>query len=278
MSLGFFCRLIARPDADDPPPARSDWEYPGIQGYYLNEVSSQDSANYLLFLQALRAALPNAEISGAVQVWPFAGANVSLSPISSPPTLSSYVQSQGLTESNPVVQSKPMSDVSAFAAVMDSVTLMVYDIWGSSASPGPNAPLRDGCGDSSQPLANAYAAVNSWVNAGFPANKLILGVAAYGYISQSTATSLVHRRGLPEGNHRRSRANRRQSVTLLNANGQADDGQINFSEIVRQGALTYDQGSKKYVGAGGFTRFWDACSSTVRFFSSSSLLSISTRH
>lgn len=38
------------------------------------------------------------------------------------------------------------------------------------------------------------SAVAKWTAAGMPASKIIMGVPAYGYISASTATSLVHKR------------------------------------------------------------------------------------
>ncbi len=79
-----------------------DWEYPGTQGAGNNMVSSDDSANFLLFLQLLRETLPStAVISACAQVWPFADSN-----------------------------GNPMSDVSGFAAVLDWVLVMNYDIWG----------------------------------------------------------------------------------------------------------------------------------------------------
>jgi chitinase len=48
----------------------------------------------------------------------------------------------------------------------------------ASSTPGANAPLSDGCSNSSQPLANAYAAISSWTSAGMPANQITLGVPA----------------------------------------------------------------------------------------------------
>jgi len=48
----------------------------------------------------------------------------------------------------------------------------------ASSTPGANAPLLDGCSNSSQPLANAYAAISSWTSAGMPANQITLGVPA----------------------------------------------------------------------------------------------------
>ena len=61
---------------------------------------------------------------------------------------------------------------------------------GASANPGPNAPLGNLCGTSRQPQASAQAALNQWKAAGFPANKMLLGLPLYGYVSKSTATHL----------------------------------------------------------------------------------------
>lgn len=71
-----------------------------------NIVSTSDSANYLWFLRALRAALPTGGvISTATQVWPFAGPD-----------------------------GNPMKDVSAFAEVIDWILVMNYDVWGCKSS------------------------------------------------------------------------------------------------------------------------------------------------
>ncbi|KAG9048594.1 hypothetical protein FS837_012449 [Tulasnella sp. UAMH 9824] len=193
-----------------------DWEYPGTSGNDGNIISSSDSANYLSFLKVLRATLPDgAVITAATQVWPFAGSNGS-----------------------------PLKDVSAFAQYFDWILLMNYDVWGSSSTPGPNAPLADGCRNSSQPLANAVAAVKSWTDAGMPASKLTLGVPSYAYISKSTATRLTGR----------------ASVTVKNDDGGTASGQVQFNSLISQGALQKKNGA--YTGAGGFTRYWDSCSST----------------
>ncbi|KAK4687144.1 chitinase, partial [Tremellales sp. Uapishka_1] len=213
-----------------------DWEYPGTTGADGNAVSTSDSANFLKFLTELRAALPTgAIITTATQVWPFAGANGS-----------------------------PMSDVSGFAKVIDWILIMNYDVWGSSSTPGANAPLSDACGNSSQPLANAYAAVASWTSAGMPANQITLGVPAYGYLQKSSATGLKDRRSLTSPPGRK-----RSYVTVYNDNGGSTDGQVMFEELISQGALALDS-SGKYVGAGGFTREWDSCSSTPWLKSTSS--------
>ena len=208
-----------------------DWEYPGVQGAPGNAVSSDDSANFLNFLQILRWTLPSdALISLATQVWPFAGPD-----------------------------GNPMSDVSGFADIIDWILIMNYDIWGSSSTPGANAPLSDGCHNSSQPLANAYSAVASWTAAGMPANKITLGVPAYGYLQKSWATGLMDRRSLPP--HKLDLASR-GTVTVVNDNGGDSDGQVMFESLISQGALVSD-GNGGFEGAGGFFRVWDECSSTV---------------
>jgi chitinase len=74
--------------------ALCSWEYPGKQGIGCNAVSPQDSANFLSFLQELRAQPAGKHIilSAAVYITPFAGADGS-----------------------------PMTDVSAFSAVLDYI-------------------------------------------------------------------------------------------------------------------------------------------------------------
>ncbi|KZS97652.1 glycoside hydrolase [Sistotremastrum niveocremeum HHB9708] len=202
-----------------------DWEYPGENGASGNTQSPSDTANFLTFLQLLRTSLPpNAKISAAAQVWPFADSN-----------------------------GDPLKDASAFAKVLDWVLIMNYDIWGSSSNPGPNAPLSNACENSTQPLANAVSAVKSWTAANFPANQLLLGIPSYGYVSISSATHLVQR-GL-------THARATNPVTVLDDDGQDNGGQVQFASLISQGALQKDD-TGHYVGAGSFQRYWDECSST----------------
>jgi len=129
-----------------------DWEYPGKQGIGCNIMSTNDSANFLSFLQTLRSMSgSDLTISAAVSVTPFVGPD-----------------------------GNPLTDVSAFGQVLDYIEIMNYDIWtSSSSSVGPNAPLDDSCAPT--PKGSAMSAVKAWTNAKFPANKMILGVAAYGH-------------------------------------------------------------------------------------------------
>ncbi|KAF5390714.1 hypothetical protein D9757_002684 [Collybiopsis confluens] len=200
-----------------------DWEYPGRLGMQGNQVSSADSNNYLLFLQLLRSNLPpNIKLSAAVSQTPFAGND-----------------------------GQPMKDVSSFAQVLDWIVIMNYDVWQSSSSPGPNAPLSDNCHDSSQPEANAASAIKRWAAAGFPKSRQVLGSPFYGYLSDSSATTL------------RSR-DASASTRAISDDG-TRTGAIMFVSLVNQGILipsTSNNGQVNFVGARGFSRYWDACSST----------------
>ncbi|KAF8845828.1 glycoside hydrolase [Paxillus ammoniavirescens] len=195
-----------------------DWEYPGQLGDQGNLESSSDAANMLEFLKVLKAKLPNtAKISAAVQDTPFAGPD-----------------------------GRPMKDVSAFAQVLDFVTLMNYDTSETKQPAGPNAPLWDGCGNSSQPSQTAVAGYNAWTAAGFPASQLVLGVPAYGYVVDSSAERLS------------SRSSRKAVPD--------DSGQIQFESLISQGLLSQSSDGS-FVGAGGFTRDWDSCSATPYLYS-----------
>ncbi|KAI0089280.1 glycoside hydrolase family 18 protein [Irpex rosettiformis] len=139
-----------------------DWEYPNSAGAG-NPHSSSDSANLLTFLTSLRSALGSSKIiSAAVTHQPFLGSN-----------------------------GQPLTNVAAYAAQLSYINIMNYDVWGASSTPGPNAPLGNLCGTSKQPHASAEAAFSQWTSAGFPANKMLLGLPLYGYVSQSTKTTLT---------------------------------------------------------------------------------------
>ncbi|PIL37075.1 hypothetical protein GSI_00767 [Ganoderma sinense ZZ0214-1] len=230
-----------------------DWEYPGQRGEKGNSVSPSDSANFLEFFRLLRATLPpEAKITAATQTVPFAGPD-----------------------------GNPMRDLSDFARVLDWVLLMNYDIWGSSSEPGPNAPLSDACSNSSQPNANALAALRAWTAAGFAPSQLVLGVPSYGYLSRSSATHLQTRalrsapRVLDSGPDPASGSGlsalhmqiREKTHTLrewlvdvvsglmdgssnnkgnlvVNEDGGTDNGQVQFRELLKQGTLqAYDSTS-----------------------------------
>ncbi|GAA6026095.1 hypothetical protein JCM11491_003278 [Sporobolomyces phaffii] len=130
-----------------------DWEYPGVQGQGDNIVSPNDASNFLLFLQTLRN---------------LAGPDVRLQ-IDVPMT--------GIVGSN----GAPLSDMSGFAAVLDYVNIMTYDVTGPwSGFTGPNSPLYSTC----QPPGNKISiadAVTTYVKAGFQQNHITIGSPFYSY-------------------------------------------------------------------------------------------------
>ncbi|KAI0677694.1 glycoside hydrolase family 18 protein [Trametes maxima] len=147
-----------------------DWEYPAESGAG-NPHSTSDAANLLSFFQSLRSALGSSKIiSAAVTQLPWTGSNGS-----------------------------PLTDASAYASVMTYANIMNYDVFGASSNPGPNAPLGNLCGNSQLPQYSAQAALSQWTQAGFPASKLVLGLPLYGYVSQSTKTTLQHIARPPPG-------------------------------------------------------------------------------
>lgn len=137
-----------------------DWEYPNVQGLGCNTISSSDTANFLKFLQQLRASplLPKtAVLTAAVATQPFADAS-----------------------------GNPSKDVSGFAKVLDHIAIMNYDLWGSwTPTTGPNAPLNDTCvAKPAQSQGSAVSAFKAWNTAGIPANQIVLAVGSYGHSFQ----------------------------------------------------------------------------------------------
>jgi chitinase len=131
------------------------WSYPNNQGIGCNTINTADTANLLAFLQELRAS-PCGEkliISAASSILPWKDAS-----------------------------GKPSADVSGFAKVLDWISVMNYDVWGSwSSAVGPNSPLDDTCAASANQQGSAVSAVAQWTAAGIPKNQIVLGVAGYGH-------------------------------------------------------------------------------------------------
>lgn len=233
-----------------------DWEYPGQSGASGNIVQGGDTANLLTFLALLRQKLGSSAI------------------ISLATPLNVWYDSTGA----------PSTDVSAFAQYIDHVLLMNYDVWGASSNPGPNAPMNY-CGNSWQPGSNAVNAVKNWKAAGMPANKIMLGLPSYGYVSDSTATTLIHKRSrqmdamvarrhaaearsnMYSGNMRprlQGSMEKRSDLEARQSNGDISsfwNSQLEFNQLVQYGVLQRN-GMYDFSGINGFTRAWDSCSST----------------
>ncbi|KAG6861563.1 hypothetical protein C0995_014859 [Termitomyces sp. Mi166 len=131
------------------------WEYPNNQGIGCNTISPQDTANFLSFLQQLRADPVGKRLilTAATGIAPFMDAN-----------------------------GNPSSNVAPFAKVLNFIAIMNYDIWGPwSPTVGPNAPLDDSCATVVNRVGSATSAVAQWTKAGIPTKQLLLGVPSYGH-------------------------------------------------------------------------------------------------
>lgn len=137
----------------------------------------------------------------------------------------------------------------------------------ASPTPGPNAPLRDGCHNSTQPDASASASIAAWKATGFPPNQITLGLPSYGYVQTSTAKALIQRRrspgklGVRQDEDDEAQATATGSVRVKGEGGGDDSGQVQFKQLIKAGALKLNSNGN-FVGAGGFSRLWDVCSST----------------
>ncbi|BGP44294.1 Chalcone--flavanone isomerase 1 [Rhodotorula kratochvilovae] len=131
----------------------SDWEYPGKAGATNDFDVANDLNNYLDFFKTLREKIGSDKlISADTSSGPWVGAD-----------------------------GQPSSDLSAFGDVLDFITIMTYDaVTYSSKTTGPNFAYDSSCGPSTQQF-NVPASVKSWTDAKFPADKIMLGLAAYGY-------------------------------------------------------------------------------------------------
>ncbi|CAA7268344.1 unnamed protein product [Cyclocybe aegerita] len=134
------------------------WEYPGQPE--CDGPSKDDTTNYLLFLEELRKHSTGSRlaISAAVPLAPF---------------LSDY--------------GTPRWDVTAFASFLDYITIVAYDVWktsfaGSNKLVGPNAPVYDDCALPSARSGSIESAVSSWSRAGFPKDRIVLGVPSHGRV------------------------------------------------------------------------------------------------
>ncbi|KAJ6604071.1 glycoside hydrolase superfamily [Mycena sp. CBHHK59/15] len=139
------------------------WEYPGEQGIGCNVVAGDDSANFLAFLQELKQESPTLVLTAAVGTTPFIGAD-----------------------------QQPMINVSAFAQVLDrigradGVRYVVVEHDGGAE----RAAHRHLC-RVPVPGVSVESAVEAWIAAQFPAEQIVLGLAAYGHSFNVTPTAAI---------------------------------------------------------------------------------------
>ncbi|GAA6033701.1 hypothetical protein JCM8097_004389 [Rhodosporidiobolus ruineniae] len=129
-----------------------DWEYPGAAGATSDFDTTNDLANLLLFFQTLRDKIGTDKL------------------ISADTSSTVWVGSDG----------SPSTDLADFGDVLDYIMIMTYDAVNAAATTtGPNFPYSADCAPSGS-LA-LPTTVQAWIDAKFPANKIMVGLASYGY-------------------------------------------------------------------------------------------------
>ncbi|KAG1725422.1 glycoside hydrolase family 18 protein [Suillus paluster] len=229
-----------------------DWEFPNDQGIGCNTFNSDDTANFLSFLQELREDYTGSRI-----------------------TISAAVLRTPFRDSD----GNPSTDVSGFAKVLDYIAIMNYDVW-SSWSPvvGPNAPLNDSCVNSSEQRGSAVSAVKAWTSAGMPIDKIVLGVPSYGHSysvkpSDAFVSGTKTLAAYPSFN-----ASNQPAGDAWDDTGSADScgiyhgpgGSFNFRGLIDGGFLN----SKGTTAQGIYYRF-DSCSQTPYVYNETSEVMIS---
>ncbi len=139
-----------------------DWEYPA---YAPNGGQPQDVQNYTTLIQELYAALKNTQ------------------------ALATMYQAQGKTPKSSLLlsicapagyQNFANMQISQLSNYVDWMNVMCYDFHGDwDPITGHNAPLNQT--QQGDPLFNVKSAMNQYVQAGVPTNKLILGMPLYGH-------------------------------------------------------------------------------------------------
>lgn len=140
-----------------------DWEYPVSGGLSTNIRRAEDKYNFTLLMKKLREKLDaQGSIDGKNYLLTFAGAAGSW-----------YVNNV---------------ELSKLQLYVDYANIMTYDIHGTwDTYTDFNAPLYTTTETTPHYKWSIDASINAWINAGFPADKLIMGVPFYGYLYKAVA-------------------------------------------------------------------------------------------
>lgn len=192
-----------------------DWEYPTGGGKAGNTHRSTDPENFRMLLKALRVRLDaEGAKDGKHYILSFAGGSSS-----------QYANGIGL---------------SSVAQTVDYGLIMTYDLQGPWCSYTDfNAALSIPSGTSPQEKNSVDASVRSWLSAGFPAGKLVMGVPFYGYAYQNVSS--------------------------------ANNGL--WQKFSSGSAVGYDTINSKYLSSSSFKRFYDSSAQVPWLFGSSVFIS-----
>ncbi|SCZ98462.1 BZ3500_MvSof-1268-A1-R1_Chr7-1g09156 [Microbotryum saponariae] len=203
-----------------------DWRFPTVPGNPKNEIDPADSANLLKFLQDLRHSRPNDWISAAVSVNGIFGPS-------------------GTTT---------LTDYKPFAKVVDAFNVMAYDyVGGWTNQTGPDSPSYK-CGTGRSFTTD----IERFIEAGFPANKIILGVPsfdkAFTLHDSKLRTSIVY------GDQQVPKKYRTRIFQNYDTYNGAD---YTYVKLKAQGILAGEDG---LTTGKGYTRHYDHCSRTPFLF------------
>lgn len=192
-----------------------DWEYPVRGGLSSNVRRPEDRTNFTLLMQKLREKLDaRGALDGKHYLLSFAGA-------------------AGSWYANNV-------ELSKLSNCVDYGNIMTYDIHGTwDTYTDFNAPLYSNTDSSPQYKWSVDQSINSWLNAGFPVGKLVMGVPFYGY--KYTYTTNVNY-GL-------------------------------YQKYSGGSSLSYASIASNYINAAGYTRYFNSQSMVPWLFNGSTFIS-----
>lgn len=135
-----------------------DWEYPVSGGLNTNIKRPEDKQNFTLLLQKLREKL---DARGAIDQ-------------------KHYLLTIAGGAGSGYVGNVELSKLQQY---LDYATIMTYDLHGTwDTYTDFNAPLYNNTDVSPQYKGSVDSSVSAWLNASFPAEKLVMGVPFYGYV------------------------------------------------------------------------------------------------
>lgn len=148
-----------------------DWEYPGMTTGGI-AASENDTGNWYALLDLLREGLDEREAA----------------------TGRKYILSVALGAGEDHILSV---DAARLSALVDQAVVMAYDLRGFDRMTGHHAGLYP----EGEMLLSAAWAVNAWIDGGFAAEKLLLGIPQYGRMwRQVTGGDGLHQRAGTSGN------------------------------------------------------------------------------
>lgn len=142
-----------------------DWEYPVGGGLSTNVNRPQDKENFTLLMQKLRQKLDErGKIDGKHYILTFAGAS-----------------------SNTYLNNTEMSKLHQYVDYANVMTYDLHGMWDSYTD--LTAPLYSNSDTSPQYKSSVNDSIQAWIVAGFPKEKIIMGVPFYGYVYQAVANT-----------------------------------------------------------------------------------------